>query len=336
MNDSRQPIETAIDGLVISSPARFSWFGQLVLDVPDQVQNEMAAPTARAYLLYSIQTHLYENFYCRGTAAPARDSAIQPRLQTFTPFVAELSANNLGRGTREPGWHVRGIEDDIAVVERDGLRLWVPVAETWPRARNGAKTSQIVSVSFPAELLQLSPGFYMALGDRWLDVERSGAVLRFYWHVRSDGASTLLRALTSRLNRRSVPFRLKVVNDPDRYIRCDAGVLYTRRRDYRLLRQLIAEVYDEIAPYLEWATPVFTKRLAPGLGFAEDVGAGESFGMHRCGLLAEGLVRSYERSAATLADRMTLVEQVFIESGVSIAAPYLRPGSRDRYGFRVH
>jgi hypothetical protein len=336
MSSSRRLIETAVDGLVISSPTRFSWFGQVMLDVPEQVQKEMPPATARAYLLYSIQTHLYENFYCRGTAAPARDGPIQPPVQTFTPFVAELSANNLGRGTREPGWHVRGIENGTAVVERDGLSLWVPLAETWPRARNGETAGQTVSVSFPNELLHLSPGFYMALGDRWLDVEKSGAVLRFYWHLRSEGASTLLRAVTSRLNRRNLPFRLKVVNDPGRFIRCDAGVLYTRQRDYPLLRDLVADVYAEMAAYLEWATPVFTKRLAPGLGFAEDMGAGDSFGMHRCGLLAEGLVRAYERSPASLADRVKQVEQVFKESGVSLAAPYLRPGSRDRYGFRLH
>ena len=38
--------------------------------------------------------------------------------------------------------------------------------------------------------------------------------------------------------------------------------------------------------------PAFTKHLAPGLGFAEDPGTiRDSFGTHRCRLLAEGTLR---------------------------------------------
>jgi hypothetical protein len=42
-------------------------------------------------------------------------------------------------------------------------------------------------------------------------------------------------------------------------------------------------------------TPVFTKFLAPGLGLAEDPGQGDSFGQHRCRLLADAMILAYEQ-----------------------------------------
>ena len=41
--------------------------------------------------------------------------------------------------------------------------------------------------------------------------------------------------------------------------------------------------------------PAFTLALAPGVGLAESPATGESFGEHRCGLLADGIVGADER-----------------------------------------
>lgn len=335
MKGYRQLVETAVEAVTIHSQTSYSWFNQVAHQLPERVEAEMTPATARAYLHYAMQSHLYENFYCRGRAVPVSNSYAWPVIPRFSPFVKALSASNSGSGTREPGWQVRGVENRTVVVENHGLSLWVPLEHTWPRVRGALLPNKIVSVSFPNELLQLSPGFYMALGNRWLDVEQ-GPVLRLYWHLRSEGADRLIAAATARLNRDRLPFRLKVVNEPERYTRCDAGVLYTRKRDYSLLARLLHEVYAAVSPYLEQATPAFTKRLAPGLGLAEDPGSSESFGMHRCGLLAEGLIRAHEQAKQSVAERMTIVDECFEQAGVRLAAPFLNPGSSDRYEFSVN
>ena len=189
----------------------------------------------------------------------------------------------------------------------------------------------------PKELLRLSPGFYMALGNAEFPVDGSVPVLRFYWNLRSEGAAALINALTTRLNGRALPFRLKVVNEPGRYSRCDAGVLYTRQADYDQVAPVVSDVHGMLAPALKRGTPALTKVIAPGLGLAEDPGTGSvSFGMSRCELIAEALVRSAELGAAHPDQRLRSIEDRFAEAGLSLDAPYLNAGAHDRYTYRQH
>jgi hypothetical protein len=81
--------------------------------------------------------------------------------------------------------------------------------------------------------------------------------------------------------------------------------------------------------------PLFSKYLLPGLGFAEDPGNGESFGMNRCRLLAEAVCRAHASGEPSALARMAAVREVFGENGLALAAPYLNPGSRDDYPFPV-
>src|SRR5439155_18587786 len=91
---------------------------------------------------------------------------------------------------------------------------------------------------FPKELIAMSPGFYMALGENDLAGEGADAVVRLYWNLRAEAAAGFLGAATKSLNAAAIPFRLKVVNDSGRYVRCDAGVLYVRRSDYDRVRPI--------------------------------------------------------------------------------------------------
>ena len=81
-----------------------------------------------------------------------------------------------------------------------------------------------------------------------------------------------------------------------------------------------------MSPHLDIMAPALTKRLAPGLGFAEDPGGDESFGQYRCRQLAEGIVRAYEHRARRIHDRLAVVSARFAEDGVDLDEPY-RAGS---------
>ena len=137
-----------------------------------------------------------------------------------------------------------------------------------------------------------------------------------------------MHVLTSRLNSASLPFRAKVVNDPARYTRCDAGVLYVHRHDYDAVAPVVRATYRELADGLRPATPAFAKPLAPGLAVAEDPGDGDSFGMHRARLLAEGIVAAGERGSD---DAVAVVAERFAAAGLDLDKPYVNPGSPDRY-----
>jgi HopA1 effector protein family len=66
--------------------------------------------------------------------------------------------------------------------------------------------------------------------------------------------------------------------------------MYIRKEAYPAVVNLLGRIYPLIAPFLKPGTPVFTKPLAPGIGLAEDPGQAESFGQHRCRLLADGMI----------------------------------------------
>jgi hypothetical protein len=286
----------------------------------------MSPEVAREFLLYHLQQELYANFYCRGFPTPGERAPERFNPLGAATFVELLASANRGRFTSQPGWEVRGGDDGQVVVHRDGLSLWVTPEQIVPGESQGP-----VSLRLPCELPKASPGFYLALGETASAPEDSRALLRFYWHLTSAAAPKLLHRLTTSLNRGGFPFQLKVLSDPDRYDRCDAGVLYVARPHYEALAPVIGATYESLVDELRAATPAFTKRLAPGLGLAEDPGDGQSFGMHRAALLARAAVRAHERGSESAQERAAVVSESFGEQGLDLDRPYLNAGSPDRY-----
>jgi hypothetical protein len=184
----------------------------------------------------------------------------------------------------------------------------------------------------PKEQLGFSPGFYLAQSDVELDLSDAADLLRVYWHATPRGALLLMESLTRSLNGLGLAFRFKVVAHPDGYGRCDAAVLYLERQEFERAAPELVRVLGWAASELEPPVPAFTRRLAPGVAIAEDPGSAESFGWHRCGLLAEAVVAAHEQGVDDLAGRVGQVRRVFAEAGVSLEAPYLNAGSADRYG----
>jgi hypothetical protein len=111
-------------------------------------------------------------------------------------------------------------------------------------------------------------------------------------------------------------------------------VLYAGKKDFDAVAEVVAMIDSRIARHRRARVPVFTKALAPGLGFAEDPGDSDSFGMSRCRLVAEGLLRAHEAGLTAEEDRLRSVETSFVNRGLSLDEPYLNAGSRDDYRFR--
>ena len=195
------------------------------------------------------------------------------------------------------------------------------------RANDGGqiRSGVAVSVPLPKELPALSPGFFMVLGATGSRSSPRRHTVRVYWHIAASGAPALVRALTSRLNAETVPFRLKVANHPIRFDRCDAAVLYLPIEAFEGVRAMLANVAETMASRLRPRTPAFTLTLAPGVGLAESPATGESFGEHRCRLLADGIVGADERGVAPGSSRVDAVIESLAENGVKIDAPYLEP-----------
>ncbi|WBO21376.1 T3SS effector HopA1 family protein [Sphingomonas abietis] len=142
-----------------------------------------------------------------------------------------------------------------------------------------------------------SEGHYFVVG-RPVAEAAAGRQVRFYWNITSHGAPYLLQALGAGLERRRIPFQLKVPVSIAGYDRADTGVLYCAAEDVAAAIDVIEAVHIALGTALRPDVPLFVRRLAAGLGFAESPQSGESFGLQRSRLLAEGLIAA--QSAGTL------------------------------------
>jgi hypothetical protein len=335
MTDYASLLSEVLAATELVSATSYTWFGVRSPELDDQTVAMMGAESARAYLVYNLQTQLYADFYCAGRARPRLDNPLIEPLPGASPFVHALSEANAGHGAREPGWTVVGQDATALIVTRGGLTLWVAPGDV--TAANGDKRAPGASVSvlMPKELLRLSPGFYMALetpsspstGHR----RSSGST-----GTSAAGAAALLDVLTRGTERREAGFRpFKVVSDPGRYSRCDAGVLYTGSgTDYERGQPRGSAGLSTVASELP-DTPALTRKLAPGPALAEDPGRGGGELWHeslrtgrrgdRTGLAEHGVLDP--------AQRLELPTSALRRGWPALDAPYLNGGSADVYSF---
>lgn len=324
---SAAELEAILAGVRIESPRRFT-FGERAVTLPE------AAGAWPAPLPAALRDYLYHYSYCR-----AFNGAIPPDpppALTDDGFVEALRAANAGADRLDAGWRMIGaLPSGQILAQREGaaLALWPGEFVAPETPGNPPRPGAAISLFLPRESRTLQPGFYFAFGGTAGDALDEARRLRFYWHVRADGAPRLVAALTTALNRFQVPFRFKCLAGRAYYDRRDAAILYVARRHYHLVAMLLADIHARIAADLEPDTPLFCKRLAPGLALAEDPGPAESFGQHRCRLLAEGLWRAYETGCDTAEARLGAVTAHFAAQGVHLDRAHLNAGTTDDYPF---
>jgi hypothetical protein len=324
MSGYRDQLVAAVRAVTIRSPTGYAWLGHASRPLPRSVRDELSGLECRRHLVASLREELYSSFYTTGGPVPARWGRTQPAAAD--PWLTTaLSDANAGSGGWEPGWIVDRYDGDEAIVSTPRLRVRVSAADCRADDDGPIRPGVAVSVRLAKELPALSPGFFMVLGAAELQAGASFGTLRVYWHITASGAPDLVRTLSSHLNAETVPFRLKVANHPVRFDRCDAAVLYLPIEAFDGIRGMLAQVAATLTSRLRPKTPAFTLALAPGVGLAESPTTGESFGEHRCGLLADGMVDADEQGVASDAARVEAVIESLAANGVEIDAPYLEP-----------
>lgn len=322
MSDQAEGIRAVLDSVRVDPPATFTVLARRH-ELPAAAPPRDGVPALQAALAES----LYATLHCR---TPSRASA----TSGFTngvgarEFVDRLSAVNLGTGTWQSGWTAKRVEaDGRIVVERHGLEFWAPPGEF--RHAGGPVTPGIPgAVRIAKECFELASGFYLAYGNAD-DARDAGDLLRLYWHLAPTGAERMVRVVTEVLNRGGIPFQFKVESEPLRFQRTDPAVLYLARSEYARALPQIAEIHAAIAPWLRSTVSFLVKRLAAGVGLAEDPGDGSSFGEHRGRLLA-AILTDPEWGAQPSADRrMAFVSSRLARDGYDIARLHLNPGSPD-------
>jgi hypothetical protein len=330
MSPYRDQVTAAVRAVRIRSPAGYSWLGHRRRPLRASLLAQMDRSERRRHLAACISEELYASFYCPGGPVPARWGKAAP-LAADPWLTTALSDANTGHGSWEPGWIFHSLDGDQAVVATPRLRVRVPAADCNVGEGGSIAPGVAVSVRMPKELPALSPGFFMVLSEAVFDASSPAGIVRAYWHVTPTGAPALVRALTLRLNAKNAPFRLKLADHPARFDRCDPAVLYLPADAFRPLRATLRQVATSLTASLHPRIPSFTLALAPGVGLAESPGTGQSFGLSRCELLADGIVSADEEAIKQDAARVARVIASLAANGVQIDAPYLEPSLDGRH-----
>ena len=277
---------------------------------------------------------LYQHAYCRrfrGALAP------EPAyVEDDGKLAAALSEANAGAERIDRGWMAEAVLPNGAVVARKGViaRTFFPGEFNVPGLRGqpvapGASVHAVLA----HESWSAQPGFYFAFGQSVGDEQDDRLLVRFYWNVDHPNAAALLHEITAALNRFEVPFRLKCPVHPAAYARCDTMVLYLSRRHAAVGSGLCARVRAAQGDRLREETPLFTRRLARGLAFAEDPGGVESFGTQRVRLLAEGLWKGFAEGVSSDEARLQTVFSHLEANGVSTSEPWRCRADGSKFDF---
>jgi class II lanthipeptide synthase len=335
MSEHLNAVAAVVEATRFHSRTVYSWFGRRIPELAPKIRRSLDEEGTRAYVLGTLQGQLYSDFYCSGGARPTPAGAALARRGRGGAFAAELSRANCGIGYWEDGWEVKRVGERAVVAEKDGLRVAAEPDDILAPSGDRIVPGTGISLRMPKELPNASPGFHLVLGDESFDTPNGDPIIRFYWHLMPEGAVPFIAEVTRSLNSAQLPFQAKVLSDPSMFSRCDAGVLYLRRRDFDAAAPMVAEVHRRLHPALRPTTPALTKRLAPGLGFAEQPSMGESYGLSRCGALGRGLIRAQEQGTTRRGDRLSAVVESLADERIDLETPFLNPGSPDVYEIEV-
>jgi len=336
MSSLKEELMPVFEAIRIESPEVFRFAGTPVnanaWENQDAYrQTPWASPTLP--LVAALEQQLYASCYTQrfpGKPWPMPGAAARDSL------VETLRGANCTRERWEGDWRVIAVERSGGVIAaRQNLRRTLFPGDFAAPGHTAAppRPGATIRVRFSRDSVEQQPGFYIAFSESAGEYPDHIGTLRFYFHLTSEAAPAWVNEITRRFNRFQIPFRLKCPDRAALYLRTDAGVLYSHKRYYAAAAVLVREAYEKLSPQLLDDTPLFAKRLGPGLALAEDPGGAHSFGTSRCRLVAEAIWTAYLAGSQTPEARWRATESQFAHYGLNVELPYLNPKSVDRYDF---
>lgn len=276
---------------------------------------------------------LYTLLHCRQDLSLYYRTVNIDQYNDIQHLTEMLSAANSGHGTWDPGWEITKMERDGQqfAVQKNGLTLWASPREIFVQ-EGKHEVGKKCYIKIGKEFRELLPGFYMAIGNATNDDYRENSnVVRIYWNVAAVGAVPLMKNLTTELNAVNLPFRFKVLKNPHCFSRVDAAILYIDKQYLGNSKGSLSKIYKLIRIYLYHPTSIFAKKLAPGLSLAESPRTNESFGEHRCRILAEAIYNTCKKEIRSIDAKVSEVIKYFTNLGIDLNYPYLNPNCIDDY-----
>lgn len=317
------------------------------LELPvEMVSRIQKAPLSlqQKYQGLQLRSFLYGTYYngsLKQALSPKTDAVEQVLHQDLEnntvlgidlEFYERLHESNHGEGYFDPDWTLlRREKDGCLAVTKGGLILHVKQDLHLRPSDYSATIGSSIAIKMPRNVVQ--SGFYMAVSNAGSNTQPQ--TVRIYFNLTPEGAVAVMGRLTRELNAATIPFTFKVLYDPSNYERHDSGVLYFERSNYEIVWQILQTIYQDQKSCFRTEIPLFTKKLAPGLALAEEpnhkFSAKESFGTHRCQIVANGLLEAWQKGDNSPENRMMCISQHFSQLGIDLERPYLNADSEDVY-----
>ncbi|EFA68524.1 hypothetical protein CEP10_12480 [Cylindrospermopsis raciborskii S07] len=315
--------------------------------LPDSVTSQferLPLEIQQQHLKLQLRNFIYNNYYNvniknkSSTDENIDSSKLNKQLENNSLFGVDLEFydrlhnGNKGKGYWSHNWEIVKEETDgTLAVYKNGLTLHIDPNLHLSPTTQSLSAGKTISVKMPKNLVQ--NGFYMAVANA--GTQNNQEITRIYFNIAAEGAATVMESVTEYLNDLDISFSFKALYNPGDYQRYDSAVLYFNKSQHQIVWPVLQKVYAENELYFQQQVPMFTKILAPGLGCAEEpeqkFGDQESFGTHRCQIIANGLIEAWLAGDHTPEDRISAIFKQFALQNIQLQHPYLNPHSQDIY-----
>jgi hypothetical protein len=305
---------------------------------------EQTAPELQTkYAIAQIQNYLYDLYFSHSVSSlkEIELTAAQPaQLKNNIingidiNFYQQLQRSNTSKGYLDPNWQLIAItDDDELIVVKEKLHLHIDRHRHLPIDSQQVEIGDVVAIYLPNSLV--GEDTYIIVGNcgtpataKLPNQDRLPSV-DLYFNFTPDAAVSIAQQLTAALNQLDIPFQFAILHDPDLFHCYDAGTLWISQTGYLQVQTVLADIYQTHSDRFSADIPLFTKQLAPGLGFAE-VPAVDNFGMQRCKLLATALFAIRDLDLSTTG-KLRIVAQEFAAADVDWLQPHLNFSELDDY-----
>ncbi len=273
---------------------------------------------------------LYADWYLG--SAGVRDERPAAPEPADLDLVDALRAVHADAGRWLAGWTVEAVSSRGRVaVRQDGRRRVAARVDVLPVRRPclALRAGEPVRVVARRDTVDETRSFWLAYGGAWDETAVPADLVRLYWHAPRRATPALVGTLTGELARASCSYALKVAVEDRDVERPDRAVLYLTADALAAAAPAIRAAHRRLRRQLSPSVPRLAQRLGHGLAVAEDPGGHESFGEHRCRLVAAGLARA-PRHGGRQARAAAVLERL-AGAGLDPARPHLQPGSERDY-----
>lgn len=255
-------------------------------------------------------------------------------------FYEELENNNYSKGWFHTDMKVMAVESDgTMAVYYDGIKSYINKKRHLKAEERSASVGDLVSVLMPSSGLEGE--FYTVMGEAEIDFytwkNPDNQVIDIYFSFEPEAAIIALKHFTQTLNPLNIPFVFKVLHNPLNYYRYDSGSLRIHKNNYKLAYPIIQTLFLENQSLFKTEIPIFTKKLAKGIGLSEyphpnlGLNYGETVSINCCYVVAEALIEAHLNNDESPEARIKYIVKHFENMGIDLDCPYLNPVSEDIY-----